>query len=110
MRVVADLIYELKQNRVFPDTYISAAVTAKDHELALIYDSYQNAMQHYDLVDREGEGWLALEAVENHLQLATDVDLLLVDGYDQFTPVQAALIATLSQRVDNIIITLTKAP
>ena len=77
VRVVADLIYELKQNRVFPDTYISAAVTAKDHELALIYDSYQNAMQHYDLVDREGEGWLALEAVENHPQLATDVDLLL---------------------------------
>lgn len=110
VRVVADLIYELKQNRVFPETYRSAAVTAKDHELALIYDSYQNAMQHFDLVDREGEGWLALEAVENHPHLAKDVDLLLVDGYDQFTPVQAALIATLSQKVDEIVITLTKAP
>lgn len=110
LRVVADLIYELKQNRVYPETYISAALTSKDHELALIYDTYQNLMQDYDLVDREGEGWLALEALENHPSLAGDVDLLMVDGYDQFTPVQASLLATLSTRIEDVIITLTKPP
>ncbi|MEO1288893.1 MAG: hypothetical protein AAFV93_14090 [Chloroflexota bacterium] len=113
VRVVADLIYELKQNRVFPEDYISAAkvsANAKDAELSLIYATYQEQMQHYDLVDREGEGWLALEAVELQPQLATDVSLLLVDGYDQFTPVQASLLATLSKRVEEVVITLTKAP
>lgn len=113
VRVVADLIYELKQNRVFPETYLKAAQQssiAKDHELALIYDTYQALMQSYDLVDREGEGWLALEALENQASLASDVNLLLVDGYDQFTPVQASLLATMSQRVDDLIVTLTKAP
>lgn len=110
LRVVAELIYELKQNRVFPETYLDAASTAKDHELALIYDTYQRMMQDYDLVDREGEGWLALEAIESQENLATDVDLLLVDGYDQFNPVQAMLLSTLSLRADELVITLTKAP
>ncbi len=113
VRVVADLIYELKQNRVFPETYLHAAQesgVSKDHELALIYETYQALMQSYDLVDREGEGWLALEALETQPTLASDVNLLLVDGYDQFTPVQAACLATISQQVDDLVITLTKAP
>lgn len=110
LRVVADLIYELKQNRVFPDTYLAAAQTAKDRELATIYATYQQWMQNYDLVDREGEGWLALEALENELTLAADVDLLLVDGYDQFTPVQATLLTQLSARIEQVIITLTDPP
>ena len=110
LRVVGDLIYELKQNIVYPETYLGAAQTAKDHELALIYDTYQRLMQNYDFVDREGEGWLALEAVQNNDTLVTDVDLLLVDGYDQFTPVQTSLLSHLSQQAHEVIITLTKAP
>jgi ATP-dependent helicase/nuclease subunit B len=110
LRVMADLIYELKQNRVYPDIFENAARTQKDRELALIYTRYQELVQREDLVDLEGEGWLALEAIENNLNLGLDVSLLLIDGYDQFTPVQAALIAQLSSRVGETIITLTKAP
>src|SRR5690606_7563844 len=86
LRVLADIIYELKQNRVYPDIYLQAATSPKDRELAEIYASYQEIMQDHKLVDREGEGWLALEAVGKERHLARDVDLLLVDGYDQFTP------------------------
>lgn len=110
LRVVADLIYELKQNLVYPETYLSAVKTAKDHELATIYDRYQHLMQEYDFVDREGEGWLALEAIEKHPDLVRDVDLLLVDGYDQFTPVQTALLSRLSLQAGEVVVTLTKAP
>ncbi|MGJ3238401.1 MAG: PD-(D/E)XK nuclease family protein [Anaerolineae bacterium] len=107
LRMVADLIDELKQNRVYPETYQSASVTAKDHELSLIYSTYQDLLQRYQLVDREGEGWLALEELESQPMLAHNIDLLLVDGYDQFTPVQASVLATLSQQVTETIITLT---
>lgn len=110
LRVVADLIYELKQNRVFPEQYEQAAVSQKDRELAAIYASYQTSMQQLRLVDREGEGWLALEMVEKHADLVTNVNMLLVDGYDQFTPVQAAMLAALSERINDVVITLTKAP
>lgn len=110
LRVVADLIYEMKQNRVYPEDFRNAAETQKDYELSLIYDTYQNRLIEHHLVDIEGEAWLALEAVEQYKFLGRDVDLLLVDGYDQFTPVQAELLARLSLAVGDLIVTLTKAP
>lgn len=110
LRVVADLIYEMKQNRVYPEDFRNAVATQKDYELALIYDTYQNRLIEHHLVDREGEAWLALEAVEKNDHLAQNVDLLLVDGYDQFTPVQAELLARLSLAVGDLVVTLTKAP
>ncbi|QPC81769.1 exodeoxyribonuclease V subunit gamma [Phototrophicus methaneseepsis] len=110
LRVVASLIDELKQNRVTPEQYSAAAQAPKDHELAMIYAQYQALLQQGHLADREGESWLALESVERHVQLASDVDLLLIDGYDQFTPVQAMLVAALSQRVGQALITLTGLP
>lgn len=110
LRAIASLIDELKQNRVFPEQFSQAAQTAKDHDLAQIYSDYQLALQRHHLADREGEAWLALEAVENDPELVSDLDLLLVDGYDQFTPVQAALIAELSSQAGQTVITLTALP
>lgn len=110
LRIVADLIYELKQNLVIPETYMAVAATQKDRELAHIYDVYQRIVQDKNLVDREGEGWLALAEARDHPSLARNVALLLVDGYDQFTPVQAEMLALLSQRVGDLVITLTSVP
>lgn len=110
VRVIADFIYELKQNLIYPDELLNAAHTQKDQELALIYQQYQETMQDYDLVDREGEAWLALEAVQQNPTLVSDVTLLLVDGYDQFTPVQTQLLANLSNQVEQVVITLTTLP
>jgi len=110
IRVIADFIYELKQNLVYPDAFAQAARNQKDRELVLIYERYQGMMQQYALVDREGEAWLALEAAAQNPQLAQAVSLLLVDGYDQFTGVQAALLARLSQQVGQVSITLTALP
>ncbi len=110
LRVVADFIYELKQNLVYPDTFQQQAISQKDKELALIYAEYQALLQQNYLVDREGEGWLALNAVQQNDVLAADVDLLLVDGYDQFTLVQSVLLAYLAGRVGEVAITLTTVP
>lgn len=109
-RVVGDLIIELKQNRVTPEQFTEAAQTPKDRVLARIYTQYQALLQRFNLADREGEGWLALEALEQQADLAQDVSLLLVDGYDLFTPVQAQLLAQLTQHVEEVLITLTHPP
>jgi ATP-dependent helicase/nuclease subunit B len=109
VRIVAAFIYELKQNRVEPETYRRAAETLqrKDRELALIYSEYQRILQDYHLVDKEGEGWLALARLVALESLTRDVDLLVVDGFDQFTRVQAALLQVLSERVGQTLVTLT---
>jgi len=107
VRVVADFIYELKQNHVEPDVFMRATTTEKNRVLATIYRDYQDTLQKYDLVDREGEGWLALAKLRESPQIARDVDLLIVDGFDHFTQVQSDLVALLSSRATDTVITLT---
>jgi len=108
--VLADLIDELKQNSVYPEVFEAGAQTDKDIELAKIYHRYQDTLIDNTLVDLEGEGWLALATLEDNPHIAQGVDLLLVDGYDQFTPVQAQLLAELSHTIPNVDITLTTIP
>lgn len=112
VRIVADFIYELKQNRVEPEAFARAAREsgrAKDRDLARIYAEYQARLVAHDLVDRDGEGWLALSALEaGAVPLA--LDLLAVDGYDEFAPLQAHLLLRLSALARHAFITLTTVP
>lgn len=110
VRAVGDFIYELKQNRVYPDVFARAASSAKDRELSLIYTFYQERLIDENLVDREGEGWLALDVIQEDDSVARDVDLLVVDGYDQFTVVQADLLTLLANRAQETLVTLTTVP
>ena len=108
--ILADLIDELKQARVDVADFAAAAQSGKDKEIAHIYRRYQALLRRSDLADVEGEGWLALATLRQQREIARDVDLLLVAGYDQFTIVQAQLLAALSQAIQNIHITLTDIP
>lgn len=108
--VLADLIDQLKQNSVRPESFEAGTKTEKDIEIAKIYHRYQDTLIDNNLVDLEGEGWLALATLEEDPDIVSDVDLLLVDGYDQFTPVQAQLLAELSRTIQHVDITLTTIP
>ncbi len=108
--VLADLIDELKQNSVQPEIFEAGASNSKDIEISKIYHRYQDTLIDNSLVDLEGEGWLALETLQDETNLVYDVDLLLVDGYDQFTPVQANLLAELGRTIPSVDITLTTVP
>ncbi len=128
LRIMAELIYELKQNIVQHEGFLDVAKSgsAKDRDLALIYSRYQKALIAKKLVDREGEGWLALSlmrgdtsglndptgkaASRSYDSIGSDVDLLLVDGYDQFTPLQANLLMLLAGRAHETLVTLVTVP
>ena len=110
VRILADFIYELKQNLVTPEALTAAAASEKEAELARLYAAYQRLLQHNDLVDREGEGWLALEALDAFPDLAGDVNLLIADGFDQFNVLQANLLALLGARAHESLVTLTTVP
>ena len=114
VRIMADFIYELKQNLVLPEHFTALAQTlsAKDREIASIYAAYQQKLIEFDLVDREGEGWLALYYMRlpDYDHIGRDVDLLVVDGFDQFTPLQASLLMLVAERARKTLITLATAP
>src|SRR5690606_33939652 len=107
VQIIGAFLYELKQNLILPEDFAAAARTDKEHELAQIYTGYQNLLRQHALVDREGEGWLALEAVNEQPERVRDVDLLIVDGYDQFNHLQTNLLAALGLGVGEMLITLT---
>ena len=108
--ILAELIDELKQARVDFAEFKAAARSEKDKEIAEIYTRYQKLLIQSGFADVEGEGWLALAKLREQPEIASNVALLLVDGYDQFTPVQAQLLAALSQSISNVHITLTAVP
>ncbi len=114
IQVLENLIGELKAARIWPDTFIQAVATLGDEprlrELALVYAAYQERLQAQGWADRAGLGWLAVEALEERApNVARDWPLLVVDGFDNFTPVQLGLLEVLATRVENLIITLTGA-
>ncbi|MDX2163129.1 MAG: PD-(D/E)XK nuclease family protein [bacterium] len=118
-RIAADFIYELKQSLIDVELFEQAAAQAaqqantphtKQIELARIYAAYQRMLVDHDLIDREGEGWVALSALARNSDLATTLDLLVCDGYDQFNPLQARLLTLLGARAHESITTLTTVP
>jgi ATP-dependent helicase/DNAse subunit B len=115
VQILQGLIGELKVAQVRPADFAHAVVALGDQprlrELAQVYAAYQSQLQSQNWTDRAGLGWLAIEALEQRaLDVAGDWSLLVVDGFDNFTPVQLSLLKTLADRVAEVIITLTGTP
>lgn len=110
VRIIATFLYELKQNLVDPEVFQAVAKSSKEVELANIYHEYQLALQRHDLVDREGEGWLALDELQRSPRIAQNVELLIVDGYDQFNALQAELLTVLGATVRDGLVALATIP
>ena len=98
---------ELKQNLIDAPTYAAAASSPKERELALLYMRYQARLDQLRMLDSEGAGWLALDALRANPRIAASVDLLLVCGFDHFTLMQAQLLAALASAIPQTQITLT---
>lgn len=112
VQVLGGLIAELKAARVHPNDFTAAVAALGDEprlaELARIYAAYQGQLQAYGWADRAGLGWLALEALAADTNpVARDWPLVIVDGFDSFTPIQIAVLQALAGRVGELTVTLT---
>jgi ATP-dependent helicase/nuclease subunit B len=110
--VLQGLLGELKAARISPHAFAGAVAKVIDEprlrELAEIYSAYQQHLQSEGWADRSGMAWLAVEALEERApDVARDWPLLVVDGFDDFTEVQIALLRVLAGRVGRLVITLT---
>ncbi len=107
-----ELFAELKAARVHPEAFTRAVRglggEARLSELAQVYAAYQQRLQEQGWADRAGMGWLAVEALGQRAPaVGCDWPLLVVDGFDNFTPIQVALLKVLADRVERMDITLT---
>lgn len=115
IQLLQRLIGELKAARIRPDDFAAAARGSGDKprlvELAQVYAAYQAQLRAQRWADRAGLGWLAVEALEGRASAAArGWPLVVVDGFDSFTPVQVALLAALAGRAGEMLITLTGDP
>lgn len=106
-------LFELKQAKIDPDQfsiYANHTQSLRERDIATVYSAYQAFLRERNLVDREGAGWLALaklKAGDYPAALFDKVSLLVVDGFMQFSPLQAELLGELSQKVRRSVLTLT---
>jgi ATP-dependent helicase/nuclease subunit B len=112
IQVLQSMIGELKAARIEPDAFAQAVAAIEGGprllELAQVYNAYQERLQAEGWADRAGMAWLAVEALEKRApQVARDWPLLSVDGFDDLTEVQLAMLRVLAGRVGELIITLT---
>jgi RecB family exonuclease/superfamily I DNA/RNA helicase len=106
------LIGELKAAQIYPEQFAARVqqmgAEPRLQELAAIYLAYQQRLQDNGWADRAGLGWLSVEALAQRApHVGRDWPLLVVDGFDDFTPIQAALLKVLAARVGKMQITLT---
>jgi ATP-dependent helicase/nuclease subunit B len=111
--LLADHIRELRRRGVRPEDYAATvAGTTRDRrdqqvELSLLYSEYERRLRSHSLCDQEGRHWAVRDL------LATDdcpwlrkLELVVADGFADFTPVQHDVLRLLARRADHVIVSL----
>lgn len=114
--LVEAFIADLKRDEVWPDVYLQKLGEARlagprDHELAGIYQAYQLALQRGSLFDNEGRFWSARQALAARgLDFLGRLDLVVVDGFSDFTATQHDLLADIAGVAGDMWVSLPLPP
>jgi len=76
-------------------------------EIAQVYHTYQDRLKREGWTDYIGASWLALEALRSGVSLPVSRSPIIVDGFDDFTPIQMDILGELAHREGELFITLT---
>lgn len=100
--VLVEWLREMKTQGIAPEEFARhAGQTGKprDLQLAGLYTRYQDALRGADCADADGLLWLAAGELERNPRLFAAEGELILAGFDQFSPVQLRLVATLAGRL-----------
>lgn len=111
--LVSSFISELKREEIWPEQFSKACDLLnsdsrhKDQELALIYDRYQVALHEMRRYDSEGRFWSARTALqEGKWGPFGQFDLVVLDGFADFTHTQYEILELLARRTGQLLISL----
>ncbi len=110
LELVVRFIRELKRLEVWPEELTSAygpRLTAKEHDLNLLYAGYQEILTRHDLYDREGQFWSARELLKQGFWGPfAPVRHVFVDGFADFTRTEREILQILAARAESMAVTL----
>lgn len=109
--LVTGWISELKRLEVWPEHFATACkkrgTAAKDKELVALYQAYQEVLASHQLYDHEGRFWTARELLQSGQWRPLDhLQLVVVDGFTDFTRTQYEILELLAQQAQELWITL----
>ncbi len=112
--LLCDWIQELKRLEIWPDQFRQACqakgMTDKDQELLDLYQAYQELLTEQELYDAEGRFWLARTLLAGGALLPPvqrqNLELIVVDGFSDFTRTQHEILEYLARRAAQLLITL----
>ncbi len=104
-------ITELKRAEIWPEHFITACLArgehAKDRELTLVYQTYQDQLQALRLYDAEGRFWMARTALEQGIHGPFEnLSLVVVDGFTDFTRTQHEILSHLAAASERVLVGL----
>jgi len=107
------IVRELEAGMIEPDSF-QAAVQEMDRdgrlrELALVYQEYRDRLLKFNWVDPTGLVWKTVDILADHPEICPEWDSLIVDGFDDLSPVQADLINSLARLLPDVTVTITRA-
>lgn len=109
--LVCDLISDFKRLEIWPEHFHEACrsrgITDKDAELLEIYDGYQQCLREHELYDAEGRFWSARDLLDQgRWPPAERLQLVVADGFTDFTRTQHEILEILARRAAEILISL----
>jgi ATP-dependent helicase/DNAse subunit B len=108
---ISELFSDLKRQEIWPDEFDRACKkleNAEKHlELAHLYERYQQLLREHQLYDEEGRFWSARDLLaQGRIGPFASVELVVIDGFADFTRTQHEIIALLNDRVKEMSISL----
>lgn len=79
-----------------------------DQDVALIYETYSELLERHQLTEADADQLRALTLLKNDVQVPwlANVELLILDGFFDFTPVQGEILQHLVPRVPEVLVNL----
>ncbi|GEM_PF-518744 len=109
---LVQIITQLKQAGVDPACFRRAVMSGGEAEendplVVAVYDGYQEALLKGGLYDVPGLYWAAEDCCkEGHVSVPCGASVVLLDGFDDFTPSQQRFLLSLSHHVSRLVIGL----
>jgi ATP-dependent helicase/DNAse subunit B len=112
--LLRDHISELKRRNITPGKYAAAATRGANglehRELAQLFTDYESLLLEHNLVDDETAHAAARDALaKNKCRRFEQLDLVVADGFTDFTSTQQEIFELLAQRAENLVLSLPAA-
>ncbi|MCC6494084.1 MAG: PD-(D/E)XK nuclease family protein [Pirellulales bacterium] len=105
---LSETIAQLKRQQVSAEAFQRQTRRAppRRRELADLYRRYEALLQRAVAVDAEGLLLAAIDGMRSNRAVGSKLELVVVDGFNDFSPLQHALLALVAERTERVVVAL----